>query len=83
MGGRDLHLVLAPGADGKPVHLRVLLDGRVPCTDHGVDIDAEGNGTVTGQRLYQLVRQDEGSAERTFEIIFIDPGVLAYALTFG
>jgi len=81
--GRDLHLVLAPGADGKPVHFRVLLDGKAPGTDHGVDIDAQGNGTVTGQRLYQLVRQPPGGAERTFEIIFQDSGVRAYAATFG
>ncbi len=43
----------------------------------------KATGTVTGQRLYQLVRQAEGSAKRTFEIIFLDPGLRAYALTFG
>jgi len=81
--GRDLHLVLAPGADGKPVRFRVLIDGKAPGADHGVDADAQGNGIITGQRLYQLVRQADGNAERTFEIIFLDPGVLAYAFTFG
>jgi hypothetical protein len=48
-----------------------------------MDIDANGNGTVTGQRLYQLVRLANGTGERTFEITFLDPGVLAYAFTFG
>jgi len=81
--GRDLHLVLGPGRDGVPVRFRVLIDGKAPGTDHGMDIDADGNGTVAGQRLYQLVRQANGSGERTFEITFLDPGVLAYAFTFG
>jgi len=81
--GRDLHLVLGPGEDGKPVRFRVTLDGKPPGDDHGADIDANGNGTVDGQRLYQLVRQSHGTGERVFEITFLDPGVRAYAFTFG
>ncbi len=48
-----------------------------------MDTDAEGNGTVTAQRLYQLVRQVHGTGARTFKITFLDPGVHAYAFTFG
>jgi len=81
--GRDLHLVLGPGSDGKPVRFRITLDGQAPGADHGMDTDAEGNGTVTAQRLYQLVRQAHGTGERTFTITFLDPGVHAYAFTFG
>lgn len=81
--GRDLHLVLGPGHDGKAVRFRVTIDGKPPGADHGMDIDADGNGTVTAQRLYQLVRQANGTGERTFEITFLDPGVQAYAFTFG
>ena len=81
--GRDLHLVLGPGADGKPVRFRVRIDGKAPGADHGMDTDAGGNGTVTTQRLYQLVRQAQGTGERQFEIEFLDPGVRAYAFTFG
>jgi Cytochrome c biogenesis protein len=81
--GRDLHLVLGPGKDGKPVRFRIALDGQAPGTDHGMDTDAQGNGTVTAQRLYQLVRQAHGTGERTFTITFLDPGVHAYAFTFG
>ena len=80
---RDLHLVLGPGADGKPVRFRVTVDGTVPAASHGTDTDAEGNGVVTEQRLYQLVRQNGAIADRTFEIEFLDPGVQAYAFTFG
>jgi len=81
--GRDLHLVLGPGSDGKPVRFRVTLDGKPPGDDHGMDVDADGYGTVTEQRLYQLVRQRHGNGERLFEITFLDPGVRAYAFTFG
>lgn len=82
--GRDLHLVLGPGADGKPVHFRVTLDGAPPGADHGVDTDAAGNGTVTAQRLYQLVRQaGDATRTRTFTITFEEVGVHAYAFTFG
>ncbi|MBX4892357.1 cytochrome c biogenesis protein DipZ [Rhizobium bangladeshense] len=80
---RDLHLVLGPGADAKPIRFQVRIDGKAPGPDHGSDIDADGNGTVTATRLYQLVRQAGNVAARTFEIRFLDPRVQAYAFTFG
>ncbi|MBN8962554.1 MAG: cytochrome c biogenesis protein DipZ [Rhizobiales bacterium] len=80
---RDLHLVLGPGSDGKPVRFRVTIDGKPPGDDHGMDTDADGNGTVTGERLYQLIRQKGDIADHTFAIEFLDPGVRAYAFTFG
>jgi len=80
---RDLHLVLGPGANGQPVRFRVTLDGTAPGAAHGADVDEQGYGTVTGQRLYQLVRQPGAIADRTFAIEFLDPGVDAYAFTFG
>lgn len=80
---RDLHLVLGPGADGRPVRFKVTIDGKAPGDAHGVDVDAEGAGIVTGERLYQLIRQSDPPADHTFEITFLDPGVMAYAFTFG
>jgi len=80
---RDLHLVLGPGPDGAPVRFRVTIDGAAPRDSHGVDVDAEGQGVVTGQKLYQLIRQNGAVADRTFEIRFLDPGVQAFAFTFG
>ncbi|MBO9709509.1 MAG: cytochrome c biogenesis protein DipZ [Caulobacter sp.] len=80
---RDLHLVLGPGADGRPVRYRVTIDGAAPGQDHGSDTNAAGEGVVTRQRLYQLVRQQGAVKDRTFEIQFLDPGVSAYAFTFG
>jgi len=79
---RDLHLVLGAGS-GTPVRFRVTLDGKAPGRDAGVDINAEGMGTVTGQRLYQLIRQKGAIADRTFTITFLDPGVEAFSFTFG
>jgi cytochrome c biogenesis protein CcdA/thiol-disulfide isomerase/thioredoxin len=80
---RDLHLVLGLAPEGKPVRFRVTIDGVPPGADHGVDVDADGRGTVEGQRLYQLIRQRGAIEDRTFEIEFLDPGVRAYAFTFG
>jgi cytochrome c biogenesis protein CcdA/thiol-disulfide isomerase/thioredoxin len=80
---RDLHLVLGPTADGKPVRFRVTLDGKPPGAAHGIDTDAAGNGTVTTQRLYQFVRQSGAVTDRIFTIEFLDPGVQAFAFTFG
>ncbi|MEA1675307.1 cytochrome c biogenesis protein CcdA [Nitrospirillum sp. BR 11163] len=80
---RDLHLVLAPGADGQPVRFRVRIDGAAPGADHGTDVDADGVGTVRAAKLYQLVRQAGPVADHTFEIEFLDPGARAYAFTFG
>jgi thiol-disulfide isomerase/thioredoxin len=80
---RDLHLVLGPGADGKPVRFRVLLDDKEPAADHGSDTDEQGAGTVRDQRLYQLIRQSGPVKDRTFTIEFLDPGVHAYSFTFG
>jgi thiol-disulfide isomerase/thioredoxin len=80
---RDLHLVLGPDADGKPVRFKVLIDGKAPGDAHGTDVAPDGSGSVTEQRLYQLVRQNGGVTDRTFSIEFLDPGVSAYAFTFG
>jgi cytochrome c biogenesis protein CcdA/thiol-disulfide isomerase/thioredoxin len=80
---RDLHLVLGPSADNKPIRFRVTIDGAAPGADHGADSNADGYGTVGGQRLYQLIRQQGAISDRTFAIEFLDPGVQAYAFTFG
>jgi methionine-S-sulfoxide reductase len=80
---RDLHLVLGPSADGKPVRFRVTLDGVAPKTDFGMDIDGDGNGVVREHRLYQLIRLKEPVSEKEFVIEFLDPGVDAYSFTFG
>ncbi len=80
---RDLNLVLGPSRPGTSVAFRVLIDGQPPGADHGTDVDDQGHGTVRQQRLYQLVRQRGPITDRTFEIVFADPGVQAYVFTFG
>ena len=80
---RDLHLVLGPASDGRPVRFRVTLDGKPPGADHGADTDANGYGTVTESRLYQLIRQQSSVRDRALRIEFLTPGVQAFAFTFG
>ncbi len=84
---RDLHLVLGPGKDGKPIRFRVLLDGSAPMSDAGVDVDGQGNGTVKEYRLYQLIRQ-MGQVECFTHVsdanFYLNiSGVQAFAFTFG
>jgi thiol-disulfide isomerase/thioredoxin len=80
---RDLNLVMGPAAPGSPVRCRVLIDGQPPGAAHGTDTDADGNGILTQQRVYQLIRQPGPITDRTFEITFPDPRVQAYCFTFG
>ena len=80
---RDLHLVVGPAAPEKPVRFRVLIDGHAPGAAHGADVDEQGYGTISEQRMYQLIRQPKPIADRTFTISFLDPGAEAFCFTFG
>ncbi len=80
---RDLNLVLGPGRDAKPIRFIVRIDGQAPAASHGSDIDAQGHGRITTQRLYQLIRSAGEVRDRTFEIEFLDAGAEAFAFTFG
>jgi len=80
---RDLHLVMGPQRPEGPVRFRVSVDGQPPGPARGGDVAADGSGTVTEQRLYQLIRQPKPIADRTFAIEFLDPGVEAFSFTFG
>jgi thiol-disulfide isomerase/thioredoxin len=80
---RDLHMVLAPAMDARPVRYTVTLDGAAPGSDCGIDCGPSGSGEVREPRLYQLIRQKGRIKDRTFEIQFLDPGVQAYVFTFG
>lgn len=79
---RDAHLVL--GAAGRrAVRYRVTIDGAAPGANHGVDVDSNGWGDVTEDRLYQLVRQNGAIGDHTVTIEFASPGIRAYSFTFG
>ena len=79
---RDLHLVLG-STTAKPIRFRLLIDGKAPGRNAGVDTLPDGTGVVTGQRLYQLIRQSGPIEDRTFTIEFLDPSVDAFSFTFG
>jgi thiol-disulfide isomerase/thioredoxin len=80
---RDLNLVMGQAGSPAAAPFRVLLDGQPPGNAHGIDVDGEGNGTITGPRLYQLIRQSGPVTDRTLEITFPDPGAQAFSFTFG
>jgi thiol-disulfide isomerase/thioredoxin len=80
---RDVNLVMGPPERGTDVPFRVLVDGEAPGDAHGLDIDEQGHGTLSQQRLYQLVREPGSIGDRTFEIRFEAPGAEAYCFTFG
>ena len=70
-------------SQGAAVPFRVFLDGQPADAAAGVDVDANGGGTVDAQRTYQLIRQSGSISERQFEIEFLAAGVEAYCFTFG
>ena len=74
---------MGPAVRGSTVRYRVTIDGAPPGDGHGTDVDAQGNGIVSEQRLYQLIRQAKPIKDRLFEIEFLDSGVEAYVFTFG
>ena len=80
---RDVHLVMGPSPRQSPVRFRVSVDGQPPGSARGLDVDDSGSGSAVEQRLYQLIRQPVPTAERTFEIEFLDAGVETFAFTFG
>jgi hypothetical protein len=80
---RDVNLVMGPPARGASVPFRVLVDGEPPGDAHGLDVDEEGRGALTQQRLHQLIRGPGSFADRTFEITFEAPGAETYCFTFG
>ena len=82
--GPILGLILTGAAlGGTNAHTTLLLLAYAPGTDHGMDINADGYGAVTEDRLYQLIRQHGGIQDRTFRIEFLVPDVQAYSFTFG
>jgi hypothetical protein len=65
------------------VRFRVFIGGTPPNAAHGVDVDAQGNGTVITHQLYRLIRQTSPIVDRFFEIEYLDEGVEIFSFTFG
>jgi thiol-disulfide isomerase/thioredoxin len=81
---RDVNLILGPAKPGMaPVRFRILIDGHAPGPARGGDIDEQGNGQITEQGMYQLIRQPGPIINREFTIEFLDPGAQAFDFTFG
>ena len=80
---RDLNLIMGAAKKGSPVRFRVRIDGAPPGPAHGLDVDEHGNGTANEPRMYQLIRQSNPIADRTFDIEFLDSSVEVFDFTFG
>lgn len=80
---RDVNLIMGPAKAGSSIRFRVLLDGQPAGAVHGTDVDEQGSGVVSEQRMYQLIRQSAPIVDRTFEIEFLDAGAEAFDFTFG
>ena len=78
---RDVNLVMAP-PKGASVPFRVRIDGRPPGDLHGVDVDAQGNGSLDRPTLYQLISALPVS-DHLLEIEFLGPGAAVFDFTFG
>jgi thioredoxin family protein len=79
----DLHLVMGPSAPGTSVRFRVLIDEQPQGRANALDVDEQGQGRVTEQPLYQLIRQPGRITDRQFQIEFLSPGVEGFVFTFG
>ena len=80
---RGLHVVMGPAAPKTLVQFRILIDGQAPHAANGVDVDDQGNGTITVPRRYQLIRQPTPIPDRQFEIQCLNAGAKAFSFTFG
>lgn len=80
---RDVHLVMGPATRGSRLRYRVTIDGKPPGVSHGVDVDADGLGTIDQPRMYQLIRQSAPIGDRQIEVEFLDAGAQLFAFTFG
>jgi thiol-disulfide isomerase/thioredoxin len=80
---RDLNLVMGSSVPGQRVRFRVLIDGHVPDAAHGNDVDEQGYGALSEQRMYQLIRQTKPIGDRDFTISFLEPGAVAFCFSFG
>jgi len=80
---RDVHLIMGPRGRGSSVPFRVTIDGEPLGGAGGSDVDPEGSGVLTQQRMHQLVRQQGPIVDRRFAIEFLDGGAEGFAFTFG
>jgi thiol-disulfide isomerase/thioredoxin len=77
----EVNLVMQPGASGSAA-VTVLLDGKPVGDAHGADVGADGVARFDGPRMIRLVA---GAARRRHVLTLVtsDPGVRAFAFTFG
>jgi thiol-disulfide isomerase/thioredoxin len=77
----NVYMVAAGGASGTVVD--VMQDGQpISAADAGSDVH-NGKITISGNQLYNIVKNSDGGGEHTLELIVESPGLQAYTFTFG
>ena len=71
------------GLNGMRVRYRIRIDGQAPGADAGMDVERRGRGRGDRRAALPARPAARRRRERTFEIEFLDPGVRAFAFTFG
>ena len=74
---------MGPVVREKSAWCRVLIDGHPPGPAHGTDVDAQGIGTVSDQRLVPADPTTKGVEDHEFQVEFFEPGVQVLVFTFG
>jgi thiol-disulfide isomerase/thioredoxin len=80
---RDVHLIMGAADPAVPIHFQVLLNGKPPGRDHGLDINSNGEGVLLHHGMYQLIRQQGTIGDCEFEIQFEDSNPEVFDFTFG
>lgn len=73
--------LVASSEDG--VKATILIDGKPVGERAGEHVDKDGKVLFKEDKLYRLVEDPSGWGEHTLEIIIEEPGIKAFAFTFG
>jgi thiol-disulfide isomerase/thioredoxin len=76
---KDIYFV---GSSEKGVKVTIMEDGKIVDKDKGADVSADGTVMIKENRLYKLIQASD-YGEHTIEILIENPGLEAFAFTFG
>jgi thiol-disulfide isomerase/thioredoxin len=77
----SVYMVAAGAANGTTVD--VIQDGQpISAADAGSDVH-DGKVIISGNKLYNLVKNADGGGEHTLQLIIESPGLRAFTFTFG
>jgi hypothetical protein len=77
----EVNLVMHPGSSGKAA-VQVLVDGKPVGAARGPDVDADGVARFDRAGMIRLVA-NAGKEKHVLTLVSSDPGLRAFAFTFG